>query len=381
MNILVAPNSMKGSLSAFQFADEVERAFNDVALSFFKVRKLPVADGGEETVNVLMNALGLEEQEVSVSDPLGRPVLAKYGYASGTAVIEMANASGLKLLSLDELNPMKTSSFGTGEVILDAIAKGATKIFVGIGGSATVDGGMGMLEALGIQFLDNSTNYLKGNGENLGKIARIEIQNNLVGKDVEIVVVSDVDNLLLGDAGAARVFGPQKGATPQMVEQLENNLTHYVKIIKSVTGKDVTTFNGGGAAGGISVAFAAFLNANIMDGADYILDVIGIDEPMQWADLVITGEGMIDNQTFMNKAPYAVAMRAKKFDKPVFAIGGSISLADNNLFDGLFSIINKPMALEEAIGNAGMLTYCASKELARLITSLSKGRLLNALKL
>lgn len=239
MNILIAPNSMKGSLSAFQFADEVERAFNDVAPSVFKIRKMPVADGGDETVHVLMNALGLDEQEVLVTDPLGRPILAKYGYAGGIAVIEMANASGLKLLSLDELNPMKTSSFGTGEVILDAIAKGTKKIFVGIGGSATVDGRMGMSEALGIQFLDNTNNLLKGNGANLGEIARIEIKSKLVGSDVEIVVVSDVDNLLLGEAGAARIFGPQKGATPLMVEQLEKNLTHYAEIIKSVTDKDL----------------------------------------------------------------------------------------------------------------------------------------------
>lgn len=371
MNILVAPNSMKGSLSAFQFADLVEKAFNDAAPTFFNIRKLPVADGGDDTVNVLMNALGLVTQEVAVSDPLGRKVQAKYGYVNGTAVIEMANASGMKLLNLHELNPMKTSSYGTGQLILDAVRKGAKKIYVGIGGSATVDGGMGMLEALGFQFLDSSQKPLKGNGENLGKIEQINTSNRLISNHIEIIVISDVDNLLLGPQGAAKVFGPQKGATPQMVKSLENNLSHFADVIKKCTGKDVTRLKSGGAAGGISVAYSAFLNAQIMAGADYILDVISIDESIQWADIVITGEGMIDNQTLMNKAPYAVAMRAKKFRKPVIGLAGCVSLKDNKLFDGLFSIINKPMNIEEAIGNAAALTYQSSRELALLISKLS----------
>lgn len=371
MNILVAPNSMKGSLTAFQFADIVEKAFNDAAPSFFKIRKLPVADGGDETVNVMMNALGLEEQKITVFNPIGCSVIAKYGYAKGVAVIEMANASGIKLLKSSELNPMKTSSYGTGQLILDAIEKGAKKIYVGIGGSATVDGGMGMLEALGIRFLDCFQNLLKGNGENLGKIHLIDAQNCLIQKDIDIFIISDVDNLLLGLEGAARVFGPQKGATPPMVELLENNLTHYSKVVEKFTCVDVTTLKGGGAAGGISVAFAAFLNAEIIAGADYILDIISIDESIQWADLVVTGEGMIDNQTLMNKAPFAVARRAKKFGKPVIAIGGSVSLTDSKSFDGLFSIINKPMSLKEAITIVADLTYSLSRELGILISKLS----------
>ncbi|MCX6239680.1 MAG: glycerate kinase [Bacteroidia bacterium] len=370
MNILVAPNSMKGSLPAFQFAGVVEKAFNDAAPKFFKIRKLPVADGGDDTVNVLMNALGLAALEVAVSDPLGRIVQATYGYAKGTAVIEMAGASGMKLLNFHELNPMKTSSYGTGQLIIDAIQKGANKIYIGIGGSATVDGGMGMLEALGIQFLDSSLKPVNGNGENLGKINRINTSQSLITNDIEIIVISDVDNLLLGPKGAARIFGPQKGATPQMVESLESNLSHYAGIIKKSTGIDVTKLKGGGAAGGISVAFSAFLNAQIVAGADYILDLLSIDESIQWADLVITGEGMIDSQTLMSKAPYAVAMRAKKFGKPVIGLAGSASLPKNKLFDGLFSIINKPMSLEEAIENVAELTYQSSYELALLISKL-----------
>jgi glycerate kinase len=362
---------MKGSLSAFQFAGLVEQAFLDVAPSVFTTRKLPVADGGDETVNVLMNALRLEVQEVAVSDPIGRQVLAKYGYANGVAVIEMANASGLKLLKQEELNPMKTSSYGTGQLILDAIQKGAEKIYVGIGGSATVDGGMGMLEALGIQFFDRSGQLLKGNGENLGKLHRIVATNRLVPSEIEVVVISDVDNFLLGINGAARIFGPQKGATPEMVEMLEANLSNYAELIRKHTGKDVTTLKGGGAAGGISVAFSTFLNAEIRDGADYILNVISIDESIQWADLVITGEGMIDNQTLMNKAPFAVAMRAKKFNKPVIALAGSVSLTDDSTFDGIFSIIDMPMTLEYAIKNAEELMYRQAKNLAMLIVKLS----------
>lgn len=367
MNVLVAPNSMKGSLSAFRFADLVEKAFLDVAPGFFSIRKFPVADGGDETMNVLMNALALKVQETTVYDPLGRQIVAQYGYANGVAVIEMANASGIKLLKTEELNPLKTSSYGTGQLLLDAIKKGAKKIFVGIGGSATVDGGMGMLEALGIQFFDSEGRLLIGNGENTGKIHRMVTSNCKLPAGIEVVVISDVDNFLLGSNGAARVFGPQKGATPDMVEMLENNLSNYAEVIRQQFGKDMTTLKGGGAAGGISVAFAAFLNAEIRDGADYILDVISIDESIQWADLVITGEGIIDNQTLMNKAPFAVATRAKKFGKPVIALAGSVSLNDDSVFDGVFSIINKPMTLEYAIENAEELTSRLSVQIAYLI--------------
>ena len=370
MNVLIATNSMKGSLSAFRFADIIERAFLDADAAFFKVRKLPVADGGDDTMNVLIRALDLEVQEVDVLDPLGRTIKANYGYANGTAVIEMARASGIKLLKRDELNPMTTSSFGTGELILDAIKKGATKIFVGIGGSATVDGGMGMLTALGFQFKDSSNNILKGNGHNLGLIASVDRTNCRIGPDTEIVIISDVDNLLLGDEGSARVFGPQKGATQQMVEKLESNLAHFAKVIKNETDIDVTTIKGGGAAGGISVAFSAFLGAQIKAGADYILDIISIDDAIEWCELVITGEGMIDNQTLMNKAPYAVAMRAKHFGKMVIGLAGSVMLANQTVFDGVFSILNRPMNLDEAINDAAVLTYNSAKQLALMISKI-----------
>jgi glycerate kinase len=371
MNILIAPNSMKGSLSAFQFADVVGQAFQDVGPSCFKIRKLPVADGGDETVNVLMKALNLEVIEVNVFDPLGRPVQAWYGYANGVAVIEMANASGLKLLKTNELNPMKTSSFGTGQVILDAIHKGAKKIYVGIGGSATVDGGMGMLEALGILFFDGEGKTLNGNGENTGKIRLIDSSNCLLQSEIKVFVISDVDNCLLGECGAARVFGPQKGATTEMVEALEINLMNYADVIRAYNGKEVTTLKGGGAAGGISIAFSAFLNAPIMAGADFIMDIISLDESIKWADLVITGEGRIDNQTLMNKAPYVVAQRAKKYGKPVIALVGSVSLTDGNVFDGVFSIINQPCNLDYAITNADKLLYNLAKELACFIIAIN----------
>lgn len=370
MNILIAPNSMKGSLSAFRFADIVEKAFLDVDSVFFNVRKLPVADGGDNTGKVLIKALNLEVQKVAVLDPLGRTVKAKYGYSNGIAVIEMANASGIKLLKFEELNPMKTSSYGTGQLILDAIKRGATKIFVGIGGSASVDGGMGMLEALGFQFLDRSNKPLTGNGENLGLISRIDQTNKRITKETEIVVISDVDNFLLGSEGAAKVFGPQKGASQEMVEILESNLTHYANVIKNETGIDVTTMKGGGAAGGISVAFTAFLNAQLKAGADFILNMISIDESIDWSDLVITGEGMIDNQTLMNKAPYAIAMRAKQSGKIVIGVAGSVLLTNQTLFDGVFSILNRPMNLEAAVAEVADLTYQTATQLAMLISKI-----------
>lgn len=367
MNILIAPNSMKGSLSAFSFADIVGKAFIDTAPSFFEIRKVPVADGGDHTAQVLMDTLGLDALEAQVSDPLGRPVKALFGYANGIAMIEMANASGIKLLRPEELNPLKTSSYGTGQLILEAIRLGATKIYIGIGGSATVDGGAGMLEAMGIRFYDSSGKLLAGNGGNLEKITSIKSDHLNLPKELDIKIICDVENPLLGDNGAAHVFAPQKGATTEMIDVLEKGLENFAEIIRVLTRKSVATLKGSGAAGGIAAGMVAYLNAEIVPGANFVLDTLLFDQHVRWSDIVITGEGKIDNQTFGNKAPYAVALRAKKYGKKVIGIAGSTEPLKQSIFDGTFSIITQPCSLEYAIQNADCLVYNAAKELACLL--------------
>lgn len=364
MNILIAPNSMKGSLSSIRFADLIGQAFTDADPSFFRVRKVPVADGGDDTATVLMRALGMRSLGTVVADPLGRPVRASFGYAGDTAVIEMANASGMKLLSGEELNPLKTSSYGTGQLILEAIRRGASKIYIGVGGSATADGGSGMLEALGVRFYDSEGMLLTANGGNLRLISKIDCKGLLLPVNMEVKVICDVENPLLGNFGAARTFGPQKGATPEMVEMLEQGLANFAQIAQTVTGKEIASLKSSGAAGGISAGLAAFLHAEIVPGADFVLDTISFDQEVQWADLVITGEGKIDNQTCWNKAPYAVAKRAVKGRKPVIALAGSVESLDQRIFDAAFSVVNRPCTLEEAISNADKLVYDTARELA-----------------
>lgn len=362
---------MKGSLSAFRFADSIGQAFLDTDPAFFNIRKVPVADGGDDTGQVLTEALGLKNYEVNVLDPLGRPVTAPLGYNDGVAVIEMADASGMKLLRSDELDPLKASSHGTGQLLMEAVRLGATKIYIGVGGSATVDGGTGMLEALGLQFCDSSGNILRGNGENLSRMVKTKGRLNL-SDGLDIKVICDVENPLLGEKGAASVFAPQKGATPQMVSLLEKGLKNFADLAEISAGKSVAGLKGSGAAGGIAAGMVAWLNAEIVFGGNFVLDTIAFDQHVGWANLVITGEGKIDRQTFWNKAPYAVACRAKKQGKKVIGIAGSVEHTDQSLFNGIFSTINQPCTLESAVQNAETLVYHTAKELAGLIVAISK---------
>jgi glycerate 2-kinase len=381
MNVLIAPNSMKGSLSADQFAKIVGQAFRDTDSSFFEIRKVPVADGGDQTSDILIKALNLISHEAKVNDPLGRSVNAIFGYANGLAVIEMAKASGLKLLDQNELNPLTTSSYGTGQLILEAIKLGAKTIYVGIGGSATVDGGLGILEALDVKFYDSNGTILTGNGGNLIKIAKIDFNNLKKLNGLKIKVICDVKNPLLGENGAARIFAPQKGATNEMVKLLELGLKNFTEITQRTTKKSIALFKGGGAAGGVAAGMAAYLDAEIVSGADFILDILSFDEHVQWADLVITGEGKIDNQTFCEKAPYAVAQRAKKYGKKVIGIAGSIEPLRQNLFDGCFSVINKPCKHSQAMDEADILVFNTAKELARLIYAICSNGNINPIYL
>lgn len=369
MNILVSPNSMKGSLSAINFAGIVEKAFM-AASDDFVIKKIPVADGGDMTGEIITRALNATEISIEVEDPLGRPVTAKYSIAGSTAIIEMAEASGIKLLGSDELNPLKASTYGTGQLIADAIGRGCSNIILGIGGSATVDGGTGMLTALGFKLSDETGRPLKGNGENLKSIKRLERSG--IADGIEIKIISDVDNPLTGSQGAAAIFGPQKGATPEMVTALEEGLANWASLLELYCGKSLKSLNGAGAAGGISIPLISFFNAEIVPGADFILSLLNFEEHAKWSDLVITGEGKIDSQTLNNKAPKAVANVAHRFNKPVVAIGGNVQREASPAFSGIFSIINEPMAVEEAIMKAPDLLYNFAFELAQLLIDLKQ---------
>lgn len=362
MKILIAPNSMKGSLNAFDFADIVEKAFLQVS-DKFEIIKLPVADGGDFTGEVLQRNLNATEIMVEVKGPLGELVQSKYAISNNIAIIEMADASGMKLVDSNLLNPMKTSSFGTGQLINNAVKRGCTKIFLAIGGSATVDGGMGMMEALGFQFFDKNNIELAGNGKNLSEVYLIKKPDNL--NNISIKIICDVDNSLLGENGAAVVFGPQKGATPQMVTELEKGLKNWAKIIFSETGKQLESINGGGAAGGISIPLIAFYNAEIVPGADFVLNQLNFEEHVKWADIVVTGEGKIDSQTLNNKAPFVVAKVARKFNKPVFAIGGKVEMEASFIFDGVSSLTNSSVSTEYAMKNVKQLLFDVSYKLAK----------------
>lgn len=369
MNILVAPNSMKGSLSAFDFANTVEEALLKYS-PLLSIRKVPVADGGDFTGEVLAKAFHAEKVEITVCGPLGKKVKSQYFISGETAIIEMADASGMKLVEKKDLNPLTATSYGTGELIADAVSKNCKKIFLAVGGSATVDGGMGMLNAFGIRFFDQNGTELPGNGENLEKV--VEIISPESFPEVSIKIICDVDNPLLGETGAAAVFGPQKGATPEMVIRLEKGLKNWAEILQKKTGKKIFELPGAGAAGGVSAGLISFFDAEIVPGADFVLSKINFGEHMKWADLVITGEGKIDSQTLNNKAPFAVARRARKLGKPVVAIGGQVDLKTQAVFDFVFSTGDN-VEIEYAIKNARQLLFDFTLKNAGEIEKLTQG--------
>ncbi|MBN1821745.1 MAG: glycerate kinase [Prolixibacteraceae bacterium] len=366
MNILIAPNSMKGSLSAKKFADIIEKALLESGHDFV-IRKVPVADGGDGTADLLIDFFHLTVYQQTVKDPLQRGIQAKLGFQNGIAVIEMADASGMKLLDEHELNPLAASSFGTGQLILKAIELGAKKIFLCIGGSATVDGGMGMLEALGVRFYNKKNNLLNGNGINLQKIDAIDFHALKKSGEPEIKIICDVTNPLLGIEGAANIFGPQKGATPEMVGILENGLANFAGIIQNITGINVSVLAGSGAAGGIAMGLIAFLNAEIVNGAEYLLDLFSFNNHVQWCDAVITGEGKLDSQTLKDKAPFAVAQMAKKYNKPVFAIVGQNEFSETGLFKKILSLTNSGVSISDAMANAEKLVLLKARDLANYL--------------
>lgn len=353
--ITVASDSFKGSLSSLQVADAVEEGIHLVYPDCI-VQKVNVADGGEGTMEALRQTLGGRVIEVEVADPLGRTVASTYVMLDDgvTAVLEMSAASGLPLLAPEERNPMLTSTYGTGQLIADALGKGCRKFLVGIGGSATNDAGMGMMRALGCRFLDSEGRELDGTGGTLSKVEEIDPSSLAEGlKDSEFIVACDVDSPLYGPAGAAYVFSPQKGADKDMVKSLDEGLRHFSSVVKSATGKDVSELPGAGAAGGLGGGMVAFLNARLEKGIEMVLDAINFDIMIQGSDLVITGEGRVDFQTLTGKTPFGVLKRAQKQGIPVVAIGGSVTLDAEEVkkagFRGAYAVTPEGMPLEEAM--------------------------------
>ena len=326
--IVVASDSFKGSLTSLDVAQNVEKAIREV-YPLCDVLKVNVADGGEGTMEALQQTLGGVRVSLVVKDPLGRDIEATYVILNDgiTAVVEMSAASGLPLLKSDERNPLKTSTYGTGQLICDALDRGCRKILVGIGGSATNDAGMGMLQALGFRFLDAQGNQLQPVGENLQLVSSIDSTGRHPDLDkTEFVVACDVKAPLFGRNGAAYVFAPQKGADQKMVEMLDAGLRHFSEVSSAMAGYDCSQMQGTGAAGGLGYAFRQYLDARLERGIEMVLDAIGFDDIISGADLVITGEGRVDSQTLTGKTPFGVAQHAHRQRIPVVVIGGSVEI-------------------------------------------------------
>ncbi|MBQ5609801.1 MAG: glycerate kinase [Rikenellaceae bacterium] len=352
--ITIAVDSFKGSLSSREVADAFEAGWRE-RIPNCQVRKVSIADGGEGTVDALVETLNGDYVEARVADPLGRPIVARYGVIDGgtTAVMEMSAASGLPLIAPEERNPLLTSTYGTGEMIAHAMERGCRKFLVGIGGSATNDGGTGMLRALGFRFLDAEGRELVGGGEILERIAQIDSSNarKELG-ECEFVVACDVTNPLYGPEGAAYVFAPQKGADAAMVERLDQGLRIYARAIERYNGVQVDQIAGAGAAGGLGGGFKALLGARLERGIDMVLNAMQFDKIIAGSDLVITGEGRIDRQTTMGKAPSGVLREATAQGIPTIAIGGAVQVCDeleHSGFAAVLPIVAGPVALEMAM--------------------------------
>lgn len=374
--IVIAPDSFKENLTSLQVAAALEEGIRRV-LPKVECVKVPMADGGEGTVQSLVDAVGGKFVHKQVHGPLGsKKVKARYGLlADGeTAVIEMAEASGLPLVPKARRNPLKATTYGTGELIMDAIGRGARNIIIGIGGSATVDGGAGMAQALGIRFRDKSGRIIKeaGAGGILNRIESIDMEKvSPQLRTTKIIVASDVDNPLIGRNGAAHVFGPQKGATPAMVKTLDQNLRHFGNRIKRDVGVQVNDMTGAGAAGGLGAGLVAFAGAKLQSGIDIVVKATGLDQHLHGADLAITGEGRVDFQTAFGKTPAGVAKAARKLKVPVIAIGGGLADDARGVFEygihGLESAAARDMSLEEAIKHSRQHLANAAERALRLI--------------
>ncbi|MED1204466.1 glycerate kinase [Heyndrickxia acidicola] len=373
MKIVVAPDSFKESLTSIEVAQSIENGFLKVFPNA-EIIKIPMADGGEGTVQSLIHATGGSTHSASVSGPLGEPVNAIYGILGNgkTAVIEMASASGLHLVPFNKRNPMFTSTRGTGELILSALAHDIQHIIIGIGGSATNDGGMGMAKALGVRFTDHEGNDIGEGGGALAKLAKIDVSDlDERLSNVKIEVACDVDNPLTGPKGASAIYGPQKGATPKMADLLDHYLAHYAFVIERDLGKHINNIPGAGAAGGLGAGLLAFLPSILNKGVDIVMEAVDLAKHVMDADIVITGEGKIDSQTVFGKTPIGVARIAKQLNVPVIAIAGSIADDYSKVYeyglDAVFSIIPGVVKLEHAFSHTSLYIENTVRNIARIL--------------
>ena len=373
MKIVVAPDSFKESMRAKEVALAIEEGVRKVFPQADVIR-VPMADGGEGTVESLVESRRGRMIRKKVTSPLGRKIYASFGILEEEliAVVEIAQSSGLSLVRPRERNPLSATSYGAGELIKEALDRGCRKIIVGIGGSATVDGGAGMAQALGAQLLDKRGRQVSFGGGSLDKIAHIDMEQfDARIDDTEVVVACDVDNPLCGLEGAARVYGPQKGATPEMVEILDRNLAHFARMIKKFLDKEVADTPGAGAAGGLGAGLIAFLGAKLESGIGLMMDASNLGEKLEGADLLISGEGRIDEQTVRGKTPMGVTERAKKVNIPVILIGGEIRIKSNILYgkgvDALISSVDRVSSLSEVMKNSRQALVDASERAMRLV--------------
>lgn len=375
MKVTVAIDSFKGSLSTFQAGAAIQEGIRRVYADA-QVYISPLADGGEGTVEAIVAANSGEMQKVTVTGPLGKPIQSSYGYIpqTKTAVIEMSAAAGITLVKDEERNPLYTTTYGVGELILDAISKGCRKFIIGIGGSATNDGGVGMLQALGFEFLDEQGAQIAYGARGLKVLAKIRTENAYAAlRECEFCVACDVKNILCGENGCSQIYGPQKGATPEMIVEMDAWLDRYAAMTKAVLPAADATMPGTGAAGGMGFALLAYLNATLASGVDLVIRETGLESHIPDADFVITGEGRLDGQSYMGKAPIGVAKLAKKYNKPVLAFSGCVTkdavLCNEHGIDAFFPILRKPCSLQEAMdcGNAFENLRDTAEQVFRLI--------------
>lgn len=373
MKILVAIDSFKGSATAVQAAGWISEGIKRVWPEA-EIKEIPIADGGEGVIEAVYHAVGGTVREIEIKGPMGEPVQASYlRLEDGTAVIETAKACGLTLVKEEARNPLTASTYGVGQLMLDALNHGADKMLIGIGGSATNDGGAGLARALGIRFLDKDNQELGEGGAELLRLDRIDMSGfDTRILDCSIVLASDVTNLLCGKDGASAVYGPQKGATEDMIRLLDKALFHYALMIERALGIKISGISGSGAAGGMGAGVMAFCNAKACSGIETILDVVQFDKYVKAADLVITGEGRIDAQTAKGKVPVGVARRTKMAGTtPVIAVVGGIGEGAELVYemgiDVIIPIVDRPMPLEVSISNAERLLTAAGERAARTL--------------
>jgi glycerate kinase len=377
VKVVLAPDSFKGSISARDLCAALREGVLE-AFPGAEVTELPLADGGEGTVEALVHATGGGLIEREVTDPLGRPVRAAYGVLGDgkTAVVEMAQASGLPLLAPHERNPLAADSFGTGELIRDALRAGCRRFIIGLGGSATNDGGAGALRALGARFLDEDGAELPPGGEGLLRLRRIDLSAlDEAVRESRFILACDVTNPLCGPDGASAVFGPQKGATPEMVAKLDAALGRFGEALREATGLDVAALPGSGAAGGSGAGFMAVLGAEMRSGIDIVMEAIDFERKIRGADWIVTGEGRLDEQTLSGKVVAGVCRKARAAGVPVIGLCGSLALTGPQMEElGLaagFGIVPGPCTLEEAMAGAGKM---ARDQMARIMRLIRAGR-------